>query len=52
MTEIRILVADDHPLFREGVRAMLHREPEIRIVGEATTGAEAIAGAQPNSSRT
>jgi DNA-binding NarL/FixJ family response regulator len=46
MAEIRVLVADDHPLFREGVRAMLHREPEIRIVGEATTGAEAISGAQ------
>lgn len=46
MGKIHILVADDHPLFREGVRAMLHREPEIHIVGEATTGAEAIARAQ------
>ncbi len=45
MAEIRILVADDHPLFREGVRAMLHREADIQIVGEAMTGAEALTGA-------
>jgi len=38
MADIRILVADDHPLFREGVRAMLHREPEMRIVGEECFG--------------
>ncbi len=42
MDDVRILIADDHPLFREGVRAMLHREPTITVVGEATTGAEAI----------
>ena len=45
MDEIRILIADDHPLFREGVRAMLHREPGITVVGEATSGAEAITSA-------
>ncbi|MBP8002137.1 MAG: response regulator transcription factor [Chloroflexi bacterium] len=38
---IRILIADDHPLFREGVAASLSREPDIRIVGQANNGEEA-----------
>ena len=45
MDPIRLLVADDHSLFREGVRAMVRREDEIELVGEATTGDEAIAAA-------
>ena len=43
MEPIEVLVADDHPMFREGVRSMLRREAGIRLVGEATTGSEAIA---------
>jgi DNA-binding NarL/FixJ family response regulator len=40
---IRVLVADDHPVFRRGMRAILGAEPEIELVGEATDGEEAVA---------
>jgi DNA-binding NarL/FixJ family response regulator len=40
---IRILVADDHPVFRRGMRAILGAEPDTELVGEATDGKEAIA---------
>jgi DNA-binding NarL/FixJ family response regulator len=43
MDTIRILIADDHPVFRYGLRALLHAEPGAEVVGEATSGAEAIA---------
>jgi CheY-like chemotaxis protein len=39
---IRILVADDHPVFRRGMRAILGAEPDTELVGEATDGEEAI----------
>ena len=39
---IRVLVADDHPVFRRGMRAILGAEPEIELVGEATDGEEAV----------
>ncbi len=42
METIRVLVADDHPLYRDGLRAMLAAAPETELVGEATTGDEAI----------
>lgn len=42
---IRTLVADDHPLFRAGLRALFGALPDIALVGEAATGAEAIARA-------
>ncbi|GAA3454800.1 MULTISPECIES: response regulator [Dactylosporangium] len=43
MTEpITVLVADDHPLFRKGLRALLHSMPGFEVVGEATDGAEAV----------
>ena len=43
METIRIVIADDHPVFRYGLRALLSAEPDTEVVGEATTGAEAIA---------
>jgi DNA-binding NarL/FixJ family response regulator len=39
----RILLADDHTIFRYGLRAMLSSLPEYEVVGEATTGEEAVA---------
>ncbi len=41
-TIIRVLVADDHPLFRQGLRALFANESDIRIIDEAVDGAEAI----------
>jgi DNA-binding NarL/FixJ family response regulator len=39
----RVLVADDHALFRYGMRAMLNSDPQFEVVGEAATGEEAVA---------
>jgi DNA-binding NarL/FixJ family response regulator len=35
---IRVLIADDHPLFRKGLRGLLESVAEIEVVGEATHG--------------
>lgn len=43
---IGVLVVDDHKLFREGLIALLNAAPETAVVGEAGTGAEAIAQVQ------
>ncbi|HEX7733928.1 MAG TPA: response regulator transcription factor [Ktedonobacteraceae bacterium] len=43
MEPIRVLIADDHAPFREGLRALLRSEVDIETVGEAATGREAIA---------
>jgi two-component system, NarL family, nitrate/nitrite response regulator NarL len=40
--EIRILIADDHSIFRDGVRKLLEAEGGFTVVGEATTGVEAL----------
>jgi DNA-binding NarL/FixJ family response regulator len=40
---LTILIADDHALFRDGLRALLSSAPDTVLVGEATTGEEAIA---------
>ena len=42
MTTIKVLIADDHPVVREGISAMLNRERDIEVVGEAASGREAI----------
>ncbi|MFT3916402.1 MAG: response regulator transcription factor [Anaeromyxobacteraceae bacterium] len=45
MTEaprIRVLLADDHAVLREGVRALLERQPDLEVVGEASDGREAV----------
>ena len=40
---VRVLVADDHPLLREGIAALIGAEPDMQLVGEASTGREALA---------
>ncbi len=40
---IRVLLADDHPVVREGLRGMLSAESDIAVAGEAASGAEAVA---------
>lgn len=42
MTDIRVLVADDHALVREGIRHVLDAEPGIEVVAEARNGREAV----------
>lgn len=39
---IRLLIADDHPVVRAGLRAVLETEPDFRIVGEASTAERAV----------
>jgi DNA-binding NarL/FixJ family response regulator len=46
MSLIRILVADDHALFRDGLRALFFSVTDTEVVGEAATGEEAIARAE------
>ncbi len=41
-SRIRVLIADDHTLFRDGLRALLASSPDTEFVGEAATGDEAI----------
>lgn len=45
MNPIRILLADDHPVVRDGLAAMLSTQPDFQVIGEAGTGAEAVAAA-------
>jgi len=40
---IRLLIADDHPVVRDGLRGMLANEADFEVVGEAASGAEAVA---------
>ncbi len=44
-TPIRVLLADDHKLLRQGVKALLRNAPDIVVVGEASSGGEAVAAA-------
>jgi DNA-binding NarL/FixJ family response regulator len=42
MEPLRVLIADDHPLFRDGLRALLASAPDTEVIGEAASGSEAI----------
>lgn len=39
---IRIVIADDHPIFRDGLRRLLEAEPDLKVIGEACDGSEAV----------
>jgi two-component system NarL family response regulator len=44
--QLRVLVVDDHALFRRGLQMVLEQEPDLQLVGEASDGAEAVQKAQ------
>ena len=46
ISAIRVLVADDHAIVRKGIRALLATEPDIKVVGEAENGQEAVTEAE------
>jgi DNA-binding NarL/FixJ family response regulator len=39
---VRIVIADDHPIFRDGLRRLLETEADLKVIGEACDGAEAV----------
>jgi DNA-binding NarL/FixJ family response regulator len=39
---IKLLIADDHPVVRDGLSSMFARDPEFEVLGEAADGAEAV----------
>lgn len=43
---IRVVIADDHHLVRQGLRALLESNPEVKVIGEAATGFEAVEQAE------
>jgi len=45
-SKIKVLLADDHPLIRAGVRSWLHQHDQFEVVGEASCGHEAISAAR------
>src|SRR4030088_3118622 len=40
--QVRIVIADDHPIFRDGLRRLLEAEPDLKVLGGASDGAEAV----------
>ncbi len=46
MSDIRILIADDHAVVREGLRTLISSEPEMRVIGEAADGIQVVAKAR------
>src|SRR5580700_7272387 len=41
-SHIRLLAVDDHPLLRDGIRALIATQPDMQLAGEAASGLEAI----------
>jgi DNA-binding NarL/FixJ family response regulator len=45
-TQIKILIVDDHPMMREGLRSAINRQPDMRVCGEAENAAQAMSAVQ------
>lgn len=43
MNSLRVLIADDHRIFRQGLRSLLEKEPDLRVAAESDNGREAVA---------
>jgi DNA-binding NarL/FixJ family response regulator len=46
MKQLNVLIADDHRIFRQGLRSLLEKEPDLRVSAEADNGRDAIAAAE------
>ena len=46
VSAIRLIIVDDHPVVRDGLRGMLAGDPGLEVIGEASDGAEALALAE------
>jgi len=46
MNRVTVLLADDHTIVRQGLRALLEAEPDLKVVGEVSDGREAVAAAR------
>ena len=46
MAKIRVLLTDDHTLFRQGIRTLLSAEPDVEVIGEAANASDAVAMAR------
>ncbi len=46
MAKTRILITDDHMLFRQGIRTLLSGEPDLEVIGEAANAADAVSAAR------
>jgi chemotaxis response regulator CheB len=42
LPQIRVFSVDDHPIMREGIAAIIHNEPDMLMVAEASNGREAV----------
>src|SRR2546426_10089181 len=42
MAKIRIMLADDHTLFRQGIRTLISTEPDMEVISEASNGCDAV----------
>ena len=42
MNKIRLLLVDDHAILRDGLRALLESQPDMKVVGEAEDGRQAV----------
>ena len=49
---IRTLLADDHTLFRQGIRTLISAEADMEVVGEASNGGDAVEKARSKCART